>query len=429
MSILLATPLFMGSLAFAAPPRFSTFGRPSTPASESATQQDTVSQDQSTTPQLNQEQSAAANTHQTDAGKTKVEFIDGKLVTTPVTADPSPITASQTEPGNNSASPESVAMTKEPAAEATKKRQPLIRFGRRKPLIPKEKTHKQNEELVTTQEYHESEVEILGMADTHRYLSGFQEFWKVNTSKVMCSMKQAVPGYGHVEFRQGVGQPLEFALYVTYPPAGVGHAHIRTEPPEWRHYASAKDLGIIRIEPGDLAVSTPPDWANRLLLELREGMQPVLRYWDAADGSDSIEVFISSLNFQQSLDLFNRCLGQMLRYDFDTVKRTIVHFHVDSSKLRPKAKRQLDEVMEFLKEDEKIKHIDLELYTHKQGLVRYNFRLATRRARAIRDYFMERGVDEDKITIKIHTHKKAKLDDLGYKTTDVHIVLRRNKSN
>jgi outer membrane protein OmpA-like peptidoglycan-associated protein len=85
--------------------------------------------------------------------------------------------------------------------------------------------------------------------------------------------------------------------------------------------------------------------------------------------------------------------------------------------------------MEFLKEDEKIRHIDLELYTHKQGLVRYNFRLATRRARAIRDYFMERGVDEDKITIKIHTHKKAKLDDLGYKTTDVHIVLRRNKSN
>ena len=79
----------------------------------------------------------------------------------------------------------------------------------------------------------------------------------------------------------------------------------------------------------------------------------------------------------------------------------------------------------MLNADSGIDEINLELYTHSKGLVRYNFRLATRRARAVRDYFIERGIPEDKIIIKIHTHKKSKLDEMGYKQSDVHIALKR----
>jgi len=418
-SLLAALQLLLGATVFAAPPRFSAYGTPSAPAQTTPEQEATAVDPQSTV--------TTAEAVPEAQPEMKIEFIDGKLVQTPITPEPStaqtPSQATSTQSTSSANTP--VAMSAPAEMEQPQKRRPLITFGKRKPIIPDEKTQKQNEELVTTYEYHESDIQTLRMSDKHRYVPGFEEFWKVNSSKVMCSMKQDIPGYGHVEFRQGVGQPLEFALYVTYPPAGIGRAHIRIEPPEWRHYSREKDLGVIEIEPGDLAVSTSPDWANRLLLELREGMQPVMRYWDAADGTDDMEVLISSLNFQESLDLFNRCLGQILRYDFDSVKRTIVHFHEDSSKLRTKATSQLDEVMEILNEDKKVEQIDLELYTHSEGLVRYNFRLATRRARAVRDYFMQRGVPEDKIIIKIHTHKKAKLDEMGYKATDVHIVLRR----
>jgi len=416
----LAASLSMVSTLFAAPPRFSGYATPSAidmspdgPAPDStSTAMDKASQ-------------SAAPTSQADA-KPELEFIDGKLVPKKTAAqkdasrspEPKKPTALQSFAKSHAERVDSIK-------EGHKERKARI-FGT--PIIlPKEKTHKQNEDLVTTHDYHESKTERLGVADMHQFRSGYQEYWKVNSSKIMCSMQQNIPGYGHVEFRQGVGQPLEFALYVTYPPAGVGRAHIRTEPPEWRHFSRAKDLGIIEIEPGDLAVSAPSEWALRLLLELSEGMQPVMRYWDAADASDEMEVLLSSLNFQESLDLFNRCLGQVLRYDFDAVKRTIVHFHADSSKLRVKAARQLDEILEMLKTDTGIKRVDLELYTHSKGLVRYNFRLATRRARAVRDYFIQRGIPEDSIIIKIHTYKKSKLDKLGYKQSDVHIALKRNK--
>ncbi len=402
---LMAVMFSMATNLSAAPPRFSGYGTPQIPkkkadeptakSTDSEEKADTVSADQT------------SGTTTTD--KAKVEYVDGKIVVNEPAAQASP----------QAAAPSTLQ------EKIAKKREPLIHLFKRKPILPKERTYKKNEELVTTHEYHESKVDQLGIADMHRFSSGYQEFWKVKSSNIMCQMKQNIPGYGHVEFRQGVGQPLEFALYVTYPPAGVGHAHIRTEPPQWRHFSRAKDLGVIEIEPGDLAVSTPPEWAQRLLLELSEGMQPVVRYWDAADSTDEMEVLLSSLNFQESLDLFNRCLGQVLRYDFDAVKRTIVHFHADSSKLRSSAARQLDEILEMLNADPGIEEINLELYTHSKGLVRYNFRLATRRARAVRDYFVQRGIPEDKILIKIHTHKKSKLDEMGYKQSDVHIALKR----
>jgi outer membrane protein OmpA-like peptidoglycan-associated protein len=438
LKMLLTVALILpGAAGFAAPPRFSTYGGAAVSSQPPASPASGVSKEpqQAATSTSDQIENDPVSTAPETQPEMKIEFIDGKLIRTSVAVNAKSNNVDETAKNSESTNPSVVATENVPAApaqpvtRAAKKRGPLIQLGKRKPYIPKEKTYKTNEDLITTSEYHESDIDKLGIADIHRFLPGLDEFWKANTSKVMCSMQQEIPGYGHVEFRQGVGQPLEFALYVTYPPAGIGRAHIRTEPPEWRHYSQAKDLGVIEIEPGDLAVSTSSDWANRLLLELREGMQPVMRYWDAADATDNMEILISSLNFQHSLNLFNRCLGQVLRYDFDAVKRTIVHFHEDSSKLRKKTYAQLDEVLDILREDNKVEHIDLEVYTHKQGLVRYNFRLATRRARAIRDYFMKNGVSEEDITIKIHTYKKVKLDEMGYKSSDVHVVLRRNKKS
>ena len=407
--VLIISLLAAVTTLLAAPPRFSGYKTPVIPKARVDSQKGKTRQPAVVAGQI--------------AAQSAQEAVKGKAATRKADAPRSDSKATSQAMANTPVPDESKKVESKKAKQ--KKREPRFSWFKRKPTVPIEKTHKQNEELVTTQDYHESKVDLLGTADLHSFATGYQEFWKVNSSKIMCSMQQNIPGYGHVEFRQGVGQPLEFALYVTYPPAGVGRAHIRIEPPEWRHFARAKDLGVIEIEPGALAVSASSEWALRLLLELSEGMRPVLRYWDAADASDQMEVLLSSLNFQEGLDLFNRCLGQVLRYDFDAVKRTIVHFHADSSKLRVKAGRQLDEILEMLNTDSGIKQIDLELYTHSKGLVRYNFRLATRRARAVRDYFIKRGISEDRIIIKIHTYKKSKLDKLGYKQSDVHIALKR----
>ncbi len=404
LRIVLILSLFAAiTTLMAAPPRFSGF------------------------PNESRERAKAEEKARTDAASKSINVTDGKGVNNSAKDSADTSTAQpvkQTSRTQTSATP-SVSTISEPITKK-KKREPWFRWPLGKKILSeREKTYKQPDELVNTENHHMDPSESLGIADLHRYSPGLKEFWKVNSSKSLCSMKQKINHYGHVEFRQGVGQPLEFALFVAHPPAGIGKAHIRTEPPEWQHYSKAKDLGVIELEPGERAVTASADWSRRLFLEMSEGMRPVMRYWDASDGADDMEVMLSALNFQESVDLFHRCVGQLLKYDYRSVKRTIVHFHEDSSKLRNKAKKQLDGVLEILNVDEGVKQVDLELYTHSKGLVRYNFRLATRRARAVRDYLIKRGIDEDKLLIKIHTKRGKDLKKLGYNPTDVHIVLRR----
>jgi outer membrane protein OmpA-like peptidoglycan-associated protein len=404
--MLIVTLLAAITTVMAAPPRFSGFtleSREQESQTPTPSDADAAKAKQSSSGSLNEDQPAQAKQELPATGK------EGLAVDTTQSA-----AKAQSKQATSTSPP------------PKKKREPLIRWPfSRKQAADQEKTYKKPEELVNTTDHHMGISEELGIADLHRYAPPQQEFWKVDSSKALCSMKQTIANYGYVEFRQGVGQHLEFALFVANPPAGVGVVHVRAEPPEWQHYAHAKDLGKIEVEHGKRAVTASEDWSRRLFLEMSEGMRPVLRYWDAADGSDDIEVMLSALNFQTSIDMFNRCLGQLLRYDFEGVKRAIVHFHEDSSRLRAKAKQQLDDMMEVLNEDTGVKQIDLEMYTRSKGLVRYNFRLATRRARAVRDYLIERGIDEDKLLIKIHTKSNKDLAKLGFKTSDVHVVLRR----
>jgi len=243
----------------------------------------------------------------------------------------------------------------------------------------------------------------------------------------MCRLKQKLPSYGYVEFRQGVDQPLEFALYVDHPPTGSGIVQVSSDPPMWRHYVKEKQLGNLQLNNSDRAVTASTAWSRRLLIKLSEGMQPVLRFWDTADASDDIEVFLSAIQFQESLNLFHQCLGQLLHYDYQQVLANVVHFNPDSSRILIQAYQQLDEVVETAKLDKGISGINLKIYTYRSGLERDNFRLASRRAQGVRDYLMKHGIAEDKIFTKIYTKRKTQMRKLGYNDSDVYISLERHK--
>ncbi|MBI1424539.1 MAG: OmpA family protein [Gammaproteobacteria bacterium] len=288
-------------------------------------------------------------------------------------------------------------------------------------------THKPTDALVNTDTRREEVYDLLKTADVHQIEPGYDGRWHVQASKVMCRMKQKLPGYGYVEFRQGVSQPLEFALFVDHPPAGNGLVEVSSEPPIWRHYVKTKELGKLTLDDSDRAVTASTDWSRRLLLELSEGMQPVLRFWDAADASEDMEIFLSAIAFQDSLTLFHQCLGQLLKYDFNEVKDSVVHFNPDSSKLRRESYQQLDELIGIAKTDKSIGDIELKIYTYRDGLERYNYRLATRRAQGVRDYLLKHGIAEEKIFIKIYTKNKAEMRKLGYSDADVYVALQRHK--
>lgn len=283
-------------------------------------------------------------------------------------------------------------------------------------------------DLINTEKRYRPAYDLLQTARLHQYRPGYDARWHVRSSRVMCRMTQTLPGYGYVEFRQGVAQPLEFAMYVDNPPAGSGLVEVSAKPPIWRHYAKTQRLGRLELESGRRAIIASADWSRQLMLELGGGMQPVLRFWDAADASDDIQVFISAISFNHSLSLFNKCLGQLLHYNYNRAKRAVLHFNPDSSRFRKQTYGEMDAVLDIIKADKGIGNIYLNIYTMRNALARYNYRLATRRAQSVRDYLIRHGVNENRIFIQIHTKSRASMRKLGYSDADVYVLLERKKA-
>jgi len=75
-----------------------------------------------------------------------------------------------------------------------------------------------------------------------------------------------------------------------------------------------------------------------------------------------------------------------------------VHFDFDRYSLRPEATRILDEAVAALREDPALR-IEVEGHTCNIGTAEYNLALGDRRANAVRDYLVSRGVTADRLQV------------------------------
>src|SRR5690606_40591875 len=73
-----------------------------------------------------------------------------------------------------------------------------------------------------------------------------------------------------------------------------------------------------------------------------------------------------------------------------------VMFDVDSARLRPGASRMLDRIAAVLHDDPQ-RRVLIEGYTDSQGQDAYNLELSARRAGAVRQALVDRGISADRI--------------------------------
>ncbi len=76
-----------------------------------------------------------------------------------------------------------------------------------------------------------------------------------------------------------------------------------------------------------------------------------------------------------------------------------VLFEVDQAVLKPEAAAELNEVVKLLKGNPKI-HLEIGGHTDNTGTPAHNLDLSERRAAAVRNYFVEHGIDVNRLSIK-----------------------------
>jgi peptidoglycan-associated lipoprotein len=87
-----------------------------------------------------------------------------------------------------------------------------------------------------------------------------------------------------------------------------------------------------------------------------------------------------------------------------------VHFDFDRYTLRPDATRILDEAISALREDATLR-VNIEGHTCNIGTAEYNLALGDRRANAVRDYLVSRGVTANRLTTVSYGEERPKYDN------------------
>jgi len=87
-----------------------------------------------------------------------------------------------------------------------------------------------------------------------------------------------------------------------------------------------------------------------------------------------------------------------------------VHFDFDRYTLRPEATRVLDEAVAALRDDPNLR-IEVEGHTCNIGTAEYNLALGDRRANAVREYLVGRGVSADRLRTISYGEERPKYDN------------------
>ena len=92
-----------------------------------------------------------------------------------------------------------------------------------------------------------------------------------------------------------------------------------------------------------------------------------------------------------------------------------VHFDFDRYTLRPEATRVLDEAVAALREDPTLR-VTIEGHTCNIGTAEYNLALGDRRANAVKDYLVSRGVTADRLQTVSYGEERPKYDNAREET-------------
>lgn len=236
--------------------------------------------------------------------------------------------------------------------------------------------------------------------------------WLVTGDRLMCELKQVVPGFGEFRFQRRATYAMQFVVDVEFPryAAGIGHLYMKV--PEWKNYVSGRVLGKIPLQPGREIISLPEDWSRLIATGLNDGMYAEIAYADSAEENrDWVAASAVPFEFNQVWEEFSRCQQNMLDYRFEDVKQAVFYYPKGSKSLKKKEKEFLDKMAELALLEPEFSHFEISSYTDSRGNRNINQQVSEQRAEMIRDYLVAKGVAKDRFTISASGEKNPKYNN------------------
>ncbi|PMU17671.1 hypothetical protein C1Y10_15630 [Pseudomonas sp. FW305-122] len=224
--------------------------------------------------------------------------------------------------------------------------------------------------------------------------------WTVEGDKFECRLTQPITDFGSGEFVRRAGEQATFRLKAYNAMIGGGSATLLAGAAPWQPGRGDINLGSVRIGSGNVLFNSSQVQAGRLISGLLDGRSPVVRH-HSGDGRVS-EVRLLPVKFSQAFNDYQGCVAKLLPKNFEQVKQSQIGFPGEGMDLDAQAKAQLQVMLEFMKADPTVNHIELDGHSDNSGNRLTNRDLSRRRALAVMEFFKANGIQESQITVRFH---------------------------
>jgi outer membrane protein OmpA-like peptidoglycan-associated protein len=224
--------------------------------------------------------------------------------------------------------------------------------------------------------------------------------WTVEGDKFECRLTQPITDFGSGEFVRRAGEQATFRLKAYNSMIGGGSATLLAAAAPWQPGRGDINLGSVRIGSGNVLFNSSQVQAGRLISGLLDGRSPVVRH-SSGEGRVS-EVRLLPVKFSKAYSDYQGCVAKLLPQNFEQVKQSEVGFPGEGIDLDAQAKAHLQVMLEFMKADPTVNHIELDGHSDNSGNRLTNRELSRRRALAVMDFFKANGIQESQITLRFH---------------------------
>ncbi|WEK32131.1 MAG: OmpA family protein [Candidatus Pseudomonas phytovorans] len=225
--------------------------------------------------------------------------------------------------------------------------------------------------------------------------------WKVEGDQFECRLIQPIEGFGSGEFVRRAGEQPVFQLRSDSNVLGAGTASLLAAAAPWQPGRGDINLGSVRMARTGVLFSSSQGQASRLINGLLDGRSTVVRNYTGEAGRP-MEVRVLPVSFAKAYSDYQACAGKLLPMNYDQVRQIQVGFPGGGTELDASARARLDVILDYMKADPTVNHIELDGHSDNSGNRLTNRDLSRRRALAVADYFKAHGVAEEQIVVRFH---------------------------
>lgn len=226
--------------------------------------------------------------------------------------------------------------------------------------------------------------------------------WTFAREARSCVLEQQTPS-GSARFSGEPGMPMRFEFRPRRDPFAPGEVGISADAPEWHPaWPDSRDRGLLaHVRDGVISADEPA--ASLLLSDLEQGRLLRLLGRGVAGGDEDVHsLAVLPTRLRESHRDFIACRQWEMPANFADMELSRIGFDSGASTLSAEGRARLDQLARYIRSDRMLSGILIDGHADSQGEQRAHLALSKRRAAAVAEHLVRRGIPRRLLVVSFH---------------------------